>query len=53
MNPIKIKLITKGKNTYTHTNSSGKISSMGAERDSRTESKGTDGKKKKKDKREI
>lgn len=46
MNPIKIKLITKGKNTHTHTNRGGKISSTGVERDSRTESKGTDGKKK-------
>lgn len=45
MNPIKIKLITKGK-THTHTHKSGKISSTGVERDSCTESKGTDGKKK-------
>lgn len=53
VNPIKIKLITKGK-THAHAQiKAEKISSAGAERDRRTESKCTDGKKDERDLREL
>lgn len=54
MNPIKIKLITKGKHTHMHTQiEAERISNTGVAGDSRAESKGTDGKKKRRQERDL